>query len=472
MEKNIKFGTDGWRGLIGDELNIANIRRAAQAFADYVLIKGRHKKVVIGYDGRVHSSKFAREFAEVLNGNLIETLLSEQITPTPVVSYYCRYEHCEAGVMITASHNPPEYNGVKFKTAGGSPFATEETAVVESLIDKNPIQRSPYNINKINLLYNYYRHLEKLIDFEAIRDAGLFVAVDSMAGAGRTILEEILVMHGISAKTIFSQATPNFSGRMPEPIEKNLQPLSDFMKSVSFSVGFATDGDADRLGVITDKGKWLNIQESILYIADYYINRLNTKDDIIKTASVTEKLRKVGSKHKLNVIDVPVGFKYVSEAMIDHRAAFGAEESGGFGFKEHLPDRDGIFSALLFLEMLAKSGHDKLENFIREKRAEYGKIFYDRIDMVNDNDERHKILPELSETPPDTIAGFRVNKTSQYTNSRGMINGLKLYSEGNTRWLLIRVSETEPIVRIYAEGQSTKEVQELLVEGQKLMEHR
>lgn len=472
MKQKITFGTDGWRGLLGEEINQENICRVAQAFADYIIKKGKYKKVTVGYDGRIRSNVFAREFAEVMDGNKIEVLLSDQIIPTPVVSFSCIYDKCDAGVMITASHNTSEYNGIKFKTDIGSPFSTEETKIVESLIDKNPVKKSSNNINKANLLYNYVKHINKKIDFRSIRDAGLFIAIDSMAGAGKTILEDILVSNGITAKTIYCQATPNLSGRIPEPVSKNLKPLEDFLRTMSFSIGLATDGDADRLGVLTESGKWLNIQECILWLADYYINKKNIDTAIVKTASVTNKLFNIKSKKKVKIIDVPVGFKYVAEAMIEHNAGFGAEESGGFGFQEHIPDRDGIFSALMFLEMLAKSGHNKLESFCSQKHNKYGRIFYNRTDMLYEHDERHKILPALYAKAPDTVAGYKINQTAKYTNSRGKVNGLKLIFETNTRWLLIRVSETEPVVRIYAEGEKPGEVDKLLKAGQKLIKHK
>ncbi len=469
MDKKIAFGTDGWRGLLGDEVNTAKIGRVAQAFADFIIHNNKNKKVVIGYDGRLHSTKYAREFAEVLSANDIAVLLSDRVVPTPVVSYTCRAKACGAGVMITASHNPPTYNGVKFKTALGSPFHTEDTARVESLIDKNKPEKSSKNIITTNLLQNYCKHLEQLIDFESIREAGLYVAIDSMAGAGRTLLEDILLSKGITAKTIFSESTPNFSGRTPEPIAANLKPLTELLENGSFSLGLATDGDADRIGVMTDKGKWMNIQECILYLADYYINKRNIPGAVVKTASVTEKLKNICNSTKTPLFDAPVGFKYVAESMIENNAAFGAEESGGFGFKEHVPDRDGILTGLLLLEMLAQSGHNKLEAIIDEKRKVHGHVFYDRIDIKNNNDDRHQILPALSAKPPTEIVGFGVIKVSSYTNSRGLVNGLKFYLEGSTRWLLIRVSETEPIVRIYAEGESPDEVKDILNTGKQLI---
>lgn len=464
----IIFGTDGWRGLLGTEVNMHNIQRVAQAFAIYITQNGKTMKVAIGYDGRTQSETFASSFAEVLSGNDITVLLSDSITPTPVVSFICKTEHCDAGVMITASHNPPEYNGLKFKTTQGSPFATEETAKVEALIDTQPIRKSTKNISKINLLASYLDHIENLIDFDAIRQARICVAIDSMAGAGMDILEKTMLKHGINAKTIYGQATPNFSGRLAEPIEKNLKPLKRLLKQFNFSLGVATDGDADRLGVLTDSGKWMNIQECILYLSDYYINHRKVKGPVVKTASVTGKLNEIFNYTGNLIIDVPVGFKYVAEAMMQHQAAFGAEESGGFGFREHIPDRDGIFSALIFLEMMAKEGVNSLDEFLKAKRGAQGNIHYARTDISNDDTQRHRVLPKLLAEQPGKIDIFKVVDTTAFKNSRGLINGMKLHLEGTTRWLLIRVSETEPIIRIYAEGETPSEVKNLLEAGKQL----
>ncbi len=466
--QNIIFGTDGWRGLLDQELNPANIIRVAQAFAVYIAQKGANKRVAIGFDGRRDSDVFAGIFAEVLAGNRIEVLLSDRIIPTPVVSFTVVHEQCDAGVMITASHNPPQYNGIKFKSAKGSPFFTEDTALVESLIDTHPPKRAQLGVHTIDLTAAYIQHVEKLIDFQLIARSGLKVAIDSMAGAGGQMLENILKKHGISAETIFGEPKPDFDGRLAEPIAANLQPLSAFLKKKKFSLGLATDGDADRLGVMSGNGGFMNVQETILYLAQYYRQKRGISGSLVKTASVTDKILDLFPGREADVVDVQVGFKYVAEAMMQHQAAFGAEESGGFGFKEHLPERDGIFSGLVFLEMLAADGSIRLETFIEKKRGELGKIYYDRIDMASHDPRRHEVLPGLSAMPPDQINGFRVLQTQAYFNSRGIINGLKLRFEGNPRWLLLRVSETEPMIRIYAEAQSDEEVKAMLAEGKKL----
>ncbi|MFW5725447.1 MAG: phosphoglucomutase [Bacteroidota bacterium] len=467
MEKRkIIFGTDGWRGLLDEEVNDLNIQRVAQAFADYMRLKSKHNRVVIGFDNRRNSDVFARLFAEVLRGNRIDVLLSDRVIPTPVVSFTCRHSQCDAGVMITASHNPPQYNGIKFKAFNGSPFATEETALVESLINYSLPSFDDKNIQDVDLTSIYLQHIESLIDFNAIASSGIRPAIDSMAGAGGTLLADLLKKHGIASQTIFGIPETDFSGRLAEPVERNLQPLAELLQQGQFSLGLATDGDADRLGIMTNTGRWMNVQETILYLAQYYKGQRGVEGPLVKTASVTDRLLQLFPGQE--VADVQVGFKYVAEAMMAKNAAFGAEESGGFGFKEHLPERDGIFSALVFLEMLAKSGLNRLDDFISHKRKQVGEIYYSRIDRENFEPTRFDVLPALEKKPPEKIGDFRIASTQSYKSSRGVINGLKLRFEGNPRWLLLRISETEPVVRIYAEGESNEEVQILLKSGEKL----
>jgi phosphomannomutase len=470
MEKQkIIFGTDGWRGLLDEELNELNIQRVAQAFADYMRLKSKYNRVVIGYDNRRNSSVFARLFAEVLRGNRIDVLLSDRIVPTPVVSFTCIHRKCDAGVMITASHNPPQYNGIKFKAANGSPFATEETALVESLIDHSLPSFDDRNIEEIDLTTAYLQHIEKLIDFKAIAASGIRPAIDSMAGAGGTILGDLLNKHGIDSKAIYGTPQADFDGRLAEPVERNLQPLKELLHNGAFSLGLATDGDADRLGVMTNSGHWMNVQETILYLAEYYKGQRKVKGPLVKTASVTDRMLQLFPGEE--VTDVQVGFKYVAEAMLEKQAAFGAEESGGFGFKEHLPERDGIFSGLIFLEMLAKSGFKKLDDFIAHKQLQLGEIHYSRIDMENNDPDRFIVLPAMEKDTPEKLGEFRVVSAESYKSSRGLINGLKFRIEGNPRWLLLRISETEPVVRIYAEGENDNEVQTLLNIGKKLFDN-
>lgn len=470
MQK-IVFGTDGWRGLLDHELNIENIRRVAQAFCVFLNEKKGNKKVAVAFDGRRNSKLFAREFCKVLIANNIETWLSENIVPTPVLSFFTREMGCNAGVMITASHNPPQYNGIKFKSSKGEPFNLQDTGAIEGLIDKVPTMISEQNPFQADFLLPYLMHLEKNIDFALIQKAGIKVLADSMGGAGMSIIEDIARNHQILCHTIYFSPNNDFSGRIPEPIEKNLAPLSMVLKNGQYSIGVATDGDADRLGLMDEKGCWVNVQEVILYLAEFMVKKFGAMGGVVKTSSVTDKILSLHADGvKVDVHDVQVGFKFVSEMMIEKNAVFGAEESGGFGFFNHLAERDGIFSCFVVLQMLAESGEKNLSSFLKMKRKEFGNIFYNRIDFISTNPDIHEVLPAFEKNPPTKLAGFPVSCVKSFKNSRGIINGLKFYLEGNPRWLLIRVSETEPMVRVYAEAESSEEVSQLLKVGKRLTE--
>ena len=464
----IIFGTDGWRGLLNSEINEETIALVAQAFADYNLQKFSQPSIAIGFDGRRNSEKFAKIFAETLSGNNIKVFLSDRIIPTPALSLYVKHNNLNSGVMITASHNPPEYNGVKFKAHYGGPFLTEETLKVEELIGKSSIRKNTDKIEKTNFLLPYVEKVEKLIDFDLIRRSRLNILIDSMGGSGSDYLERILLAHNIPAKTIFSPPDENFYGRLAEPIEKNLGPLKKELKGNDYSLGLATDGDADRCGVMLDNGEWLSSQETILLLTDFIVNTKKLKGHIVKTASVTDKLKTLFESKQRNIFDVQVGFKYITEVMIDKKVAFGCEESGGFGYGIHIPERDGILSSLFMIEMIAHSGFNKLSEYVDHKRNEFGNIFYDRIDLKYEKPDRYELLPELYRKFIDSIDNFRVVHAKAFYSSRNVINGLKFFLEGDNRWLLLRSSETEPIVRIYAEGQNVEEIEQFLEFGRKL----
>jgi phosphomannomutase len=461
----IIFGTDGWRGLLDSEINEESVALVAQAFADYNLQRFQHPAIAAGFDGRRSSEIFAKIFAETLSGNNIKVFLSDRIIPTPVLSFFVKHNKLNSGVMITASHNPPEYNGVKFKADYGGPFLTEETLKVEELIGKSAIKKSFDKVDNTNLLLPYVETIEKLIDFELVRRSRLNILIDSMGGSGSDFLERILIAHNIPAKTIFSPPNENFYGRLAEPIEKNLTPLKKELQENDYSLGLATDGDADRCGVMLNNGEWLSAQETILLLTDFIVNTKKLKGHIVKTASVTDKLKTQFETKQKKIFDVQVGFKYITEVMIDKNIAFGCEESGGFGYGIHIPERDGILSSLFMIEMLAHSGFNKLSDYVNLKGNELGSIFYDRIDLKYEKPGRNELLPDLYKKFIDDIKGFRVIHVKAFYSSRNIINGLKFFLEGNNRWLLMRSSETEPIVRIYAEGQNNEEVKQFLEFG-------
>ncbi len=470
INQKIIFGTDGWRGKLDKEINENSVSVVAQAFADYLKIRNRSNliKVSIGYDGRKNSLKFAEIFAEVLSGNSIEVLLSDKLIPTPVLSFSVKKLKLNAGVMITASHNPREYNGVKFKDYYGGPFFTEDTLKIENLLYKNPVVKAD-KFHKCDLLSPYLEHIKSYVNLEIIKNKRIKILFDSMSGAGQTILENFLLDYGIESSTIFGKADTNFSGRLAEPIEKNLLPLKETIKiNDSFSFGAATDGDADRIGIILDNGEWLSAQLTILLLTDYIVNQKKINGHIVKTSSVTDKIKFFESSSR-KIFDVQVGFKYICEKMIEEEIAIGCEESGGYGFANHIPERDGLLSSLLIAEMLASSEYFKLSDYLKSKEEQFGKIFYNRIDFNYEKDDRLNKLPLLSEHIPLKISSFNVTSIKTFFSSRNIINGIKFYLEGKNRWLLLRSSETEPMFRIYAEGDSAEEVQAILNSGKNIL---
>lgn len=466
----IYFGTDGWRAILDNEINTGSVAVVAQAFTDYVMEEsGSGSSVAVAYDSRRNSREFAEVFSRVMMSGGINVLLAPEVTPTPVLSYTVLERKCFAGVMITASHNPAEYNGIKFKASYGGPFSLDQTRRVEQLLYAHEPSFHKGPLPLYDMLPAYKAHIEPLINWDVIRKASLPLLVDSMGGAGRDLIQGILAEHGcFSVKTIFGQPSNSFYGRLAEPIAKNLVPASNELKSGNYALCIATDGDADRLGVVQDDGVFLSAQTTILLIVDYLKRVRRQKGGIVHTSSVTAKLREHFLSADTPVYDVQVGFKYITDVMVREEICFGGEESGGFGYGMHIPERDGIFSGLLFLEMLSASTFTRLTEYVSSREKELGKIFYDRIDAPCERPDRMKILPCLLNSEPKAIAGIPIRKVQHFYSSRGIVNGLKYILQGECRWLLIRASETEPLLRFYSEGQDPEEVRDFLDEGIRL----
>ena len=468
--KTIFFGTDGWRALLDSEINSVSVAVVAQAFTDYILAEaGTGATVAVAYDTRRCSREFAEVFSRVMMAGGISVLLSQDVTPTPVLSYTVLERKCFAGVMITASHNPAEYNGIKFKASYGGPFSQDQTRKVEQFLHAHEPSFHQGTLPLYDMLPAYKAHIEPLIQWDVIKNASLPLLVDSMGGAGGTLIQDILAEHGcFSVKTIFGQHSSSFYGRLAEPIAKNLVPASDELRDRNYALCIATDGDADRLGVVRDNGEFLSAQTTILLIVDYLKRVRGQKGGIVHTSSVTAKLKEHFLAEDTPVHDVQVGFKYITDIMVSEEICFGGEESGGFGYGMHIPERDGIFSGLLFLEMLSVSTSTSLSDYVSTREKDLGEIYYDRIDARCDRTDRIKILPCLFDSMLENIAGIPVCGVQHFYSSRGIVNGLKYILQGECRWLLIRASETEPLLRFYAEGQTPEEVRTFLNEGIRL----
>ncbi len=475
MMQEFKFSTESWRAKFTDGFNDENVILIAEAFSKFLIQKkSQPLSVAIGFDGRKNSQHSAELFAKVLSANEISVLLSLEIIPTPILSFAVKQYQCSAGIMVTASHNPPNYNGIKFKDSHGGPFISNELRQIQTLIQEPVLTEfSDKNITIKNFLPEYISHLRNIIDFATVEafakvpSNNASVIIDSMGGAGKTILEDILVELGWRAQTIFGSPEPNFYDRLPEPIEKNLEPLKYNTSVTDALFGIATDGDADRCSIVYEDGTWMSVQETILALLWHLHTNKKWKGAVIKSCPISDKVRLMAERWKQNVFDVNVGFRNLAQKMVTEDFLFAAEESGGFGFKNHIPERDGILTGLIFCEMIAVTGKS-LRQIMNEIYSLVGKLHYKRIDIKVENVPHKDLLKNLMERNVDTVHHYPVLELKKYMEADD-ITGLK-YLLGDSRWLLFRVSQTEPVVRIYAEGQNANEVDALLAMGRKMIE--
>jgi phosphomannomutase len=452
----IKFGTDGWRGVIARDFTFANVRRVAQATADYWNTQPLPKRALVGYDNRFQSETFARLSAEVLAGNGIETLLCPAATPTPSVSLAVRERQLAGAVMITASHNPPEFNGYKIKAHYAGSADPEICAAIEAGVDRSPIRQAD-TIETYDPRPAHVAGVKRIVDLNLIRRSRLNIVVDSMHGSGTDLLERILAGKTCRVRTIRGERDVLFGGVNPEPIGKNLGALGAAVKTARAHVGLATDGDADRLGVVDENGRYVSIQLIYALLLLHMLrNRRETRGAIVRATNGTMLIDRIGQAHGLTVTEVPVGFKHICQQMRETDVLIGGEESGGIGFRGHIPERDGVLACLMFLEMLA-TGRQPLTALAGNLQREFGRSVYDRIDTHYPLAKRDLLLTTLRAEPPAKLAGIPVVRVNTS-------DGVK-YIAGDDSWLMFRASGTEPIVRIYSEAATATRVRALLEWG-------
>ncbi len=478
MTKNpIKFGTDGWRGIIAQDFTFDNVRACAQGVADYLKQAGLSDGgLIIGYDNRFASEDFASAAAEVAAGNGIKVYLCPQATPTPAISYGVRAKKAGGAIVITASHNPAIWNGFKYKTEDGTSAPSEVTAEIEKNISrtlaKGKINRMPLPealdqgvIEYLDLAPIYAQQLSRLIDLDQLRQAQLKVIIDPMYGAGAGYFPRLLGGGTIQLMEINGERNPLFPGIQPEPVAANLDKLSATVKEQKADVGLATDGDADRIGIIDEKGQFLTQLQVFALLCLYLLEVREERGPMVRTLTSTTMIDRLGEIYnvpvygKPEVYEVPVGFKYVAEKMKEVVALVGGEESGGYGFRGHMPERDGILSGIYFLDLMLKTGKtpSQLLDYLYSK---VGPHYYQRRDFTFPEDQRQKITRRVSDNLPQSIDGVEVVKVNT-------TDGIHL-TLADTTWLLIRFSGTEPVLRIYAESDSLARVGKLLELGRKL----
>jgi alpha-D-glucose phosphate-specific phosphoglucomutase len=463
----IKFGTDGWRGIISDDFTFENVRIVSQAIADYLRSRRIGKKeIVIGYDTRFLSKEYARSVAGVLGANSIKVTLSDRIQPIPCLCFAIKNRAAGGGIVVTASHNPFQYNGIKFKGAYAGSADEKTTKKIESLLYKNKPKTSVRSGRKkrpiptADLTSSYLHFLKSFVNLKIIEKSSLKIVVDAMYGAGQDYIARVLKRGKCQVITIRGEVNPSFGGVNPEPIPQNLRALMDKVREEKADLGLATDGDGDRLGVVDNKGNFVNAHQVISLLTLHLSESRGWSGSIVKSISTTSLLNRIAEKYKRKIYKTPVGFKYIGELMRQKDVLIGGEESGGIGFKNHIPDRDGLLSGLLLLEMLA---HRKksLSQLQKEMRKEFGTYLYKRIDTEYPLAKRDSLIPTLRKHPPEKLANIRVEDLDTS-------DGVKFILR-DASWLLIRTSGTESIVRIYAEANEEKKLIKIMEAGKKLV---
>ncbi len=451
---SIHFGTDGWRAKIADTFTFSNVRRAAYGLGVTLRKKKKSSLVFVGYDTRFYSDKFAESAARVLASLGHRVVLSSRILPTPALSLAVKAYRADAGVMITASHNSSDYNGFKIKLPPGVSAPSSFTQIVEKNIPaRGPELNAKVKIRQKDWLSFYLRSVSAKVDLKTIRRAGLKVVIDSMHGVGGNHFENLLNGSKTRAKTVAGDRDVFFGGRQPEPIESNLGPLLKTFRNWKADVGFATDGDGDRIGMADEKGRFVDVHKlHALLLYHLWVHR-GMRGAVVKTVSGTLMVERMAERWNIPLFETPIGFKNIGAVMLRENVLLGIEESGGMAVQGHLPERDGLLSGLLLLEALVMMKKSVTEA-VALLQKEFGPFYSGRIDVKNVPSERQTaILNRLKKSPPSQIAGHRVTGVQT-------LDGVKLKLEKG--WLLVRSSGTEPLLRLYAEAPSPRDLQRLL----------
>lgn len=457
----IKFGTEGWRAIIAEQFTAENVRLVAQGIAAHAKAQagGRPVTMAVGYDTRFLSDYFARAVAEVLAGNGISVQLSETTVPTCAVSRYVVDKKLPLGVMITASHNPPAYNGIKIKEHFGGSAFPETVAKVEAEIGATP-QRLEYEqalkskaVTTVPMLPLYLKGIKSFINLAAIKKRPLKVIVDSMHGAGGRLIEQLLSGGRCKVETLHAEPDARFGGHAPEPIPSNLTQCAATVKARKAALGICNDGDADRLGIFGPGGVWITPGQVMCILIDHLAATRKMSGGVVKTVSNTMMINRLCAARGIELTETPVGFKWIAKLMLETDILIGGEESGGIGLKGYMPERDGIVNGLLVLEAIAMSGKP-LNKLLGDLEAKYGAWYYGRRDLHLTMPQVDALFARLTSNPPETMAGVPVQSVNT-------MDGVKLIGR-NDSWLLFRRSGTEPIVRVYAETPSRPQLPKLL----------
>ena len=462
----IKFGTDGWRDLMYNRFNLPNVRRVVQAIARYTKDNhGENRGIVVGYDARFFSDFFAQEAAAVLTAHGIKVYFGERDFPTPVIAFAVTHYRAFGAIMFTASHNPPEYNGIKFIPEYAGPASPEITKAIEVNLSNQPggetvlHQPNPELITRFDPTEAYLSQLRKLIDVDAVRKAGLNLVIDPMYATGRGFLPDLF--NECPVIEIHNRRDPLFGGSMPDPQGKFLGELISLVEAKENSIGLAMDGDADRFGIVDSDGSYLNANQVISLLLWHLITNRGLKGIAARSVATTHMLDRLGELYGMEVVETPVGFKYIGEMMRTRQVIIGGEESGGLSIQGHLPEKDGILACALMAELRAITGKP-LQETLAELSAKVGQFFTRRLDIHLSGAAKAAILEKCRATSLERIGVFNISETRK-------IDGFKYILE-NGSWFLIRPSGTEPLIRIYFETNSAETLEDLVANVQKLLD--
>ena len=462
MTTQIKFGTDGWRGIIADDFTFDNVRRVGNAMAHYVhKHEDAGKGLVVGYDTRFVSQRAAEIISEILAGAGIAVRLSNDYTPTPALSYAVKNLATAGGVMITSSHNPYNWNGVKFKANYGGSGTPAIMRAIEGELESPRLERKGGSVSLADFKTPYIAAIKNFVDLKLIKEAGFKFAIDVMYGAGRGVLKGIFSESGINHFEIRGELNPLFPGINPEPIPPHITALQEAVVQAHCQAGMATDGDADRLGAVAEDGSFVDSHKIFCVILEWLLKRKQWPGEIVRAFNTTRMLDRIAAKYGRKLHECGIGFKYICDLMLERDILIGGEESGGIGIRRHLPERDGLLNSLLLANIMAEEGKP-LGQLVADLQKEYGEHHYGRIDLHLDNEVKDEAM-RRAEARPTQMGSFRVQKIET-------LDGVKFFLDAPTNgngaeaWVLVRASGTEPLLRIYCEAATPDLVSRILKE--------
>lgn len=468
--RDIKFGTSGWRGIIADDFTFDNVKIVVQAIADFIKSKRKEKDkpVIVGGDARFLSEKFTEITACVLAGNGIKALLCDRDTPTPVIAYEIIRRNAAGGINFTASHNPAEYNGLKFSPSWGGPATPEDTMAIEGNIGKvKVVKYMDYDtavkkemIKKFDPSPFYLVRIKEIVDFKAIKKAKLKIVANPLYATGRGYLDRLLKEAGADVTVINDKRDVLFGGFPPEPAEKNIKDLIEAVKKTKAKLGVAVDGDSDRYGIVDADGSYIPANKMLPLLLDYLMETRKWKGSVVRSVATSGMLDAVAELHGLKLHETPVGFKFIGEIMTKEDIIIGGEESNGLTVHGHVPEKDGIIACLLAAEMVAARGKS-IKTMLAELESRTGPFFNDRKNFRLKEEQKQSLIRSLNNSTYANFGQFEIKEVIK-------VDGYK-FLLGKDTWMMIRLSGTEPIVRLYAEAKDKATLDKILKEGEKFV---